>query len=81
MHAKTYRIRSLALTQGQNTFIDLSLEFEGNRAFVIWDTVALGPYELKARLEIDPKLLQKDEDSGWDYFYRGQLVLPRPENN
>lgn len=81
MRSKTYRIRSLALTQGQNTFIDLSLEFEGKRAFVIWDSVSLGDYQLKARVEIDPTLLQKAEDDASDYFYRGKLVLPRPESN
>ena len=58
-----------------------SSEFEGKRAFIIWDSVPLGHYELKARLEINPRLLQKAEDNGWDYFYRGKLVLPRPENN
>jgi hypothetical protein len=81
MRTKTYKIRSRALTQGRSTFIDLDLEFEGKRAFVIWDSIPLGPYEFKARVEINPKLLQKAEDHGWDYFYRGKLVLPRPENN
>ncbi len=81
MSAKTYKIRGLALTHGQNTFVDLNLEFEGKRAFVIWDTVPVGHFELKARLEIDPKLLHKAEANGWDYYYCGHLVLPRPENN
>ena len=81
MRIKTYKVRSVALTAGRNNFVDLSLEFEGKRAFVILESVPVGHYELKARLEIDPGLLQKAEDLAWDYFYHGNLVLPRPENN
>jgi hypothetical protein len=36
---------------------------------------------LKARLEIDPKLLRADSGRGCDYIYRGELVLPNPEHN
>ncbi len=81
MHVKMYKMRSLALDHGKNTFVDLHLEFEGKRAFVIWDSVALGEYELKARLEIDPRLLEKASGRGCDFLYRGEVVLPRPENN
>ena len=81
MSGKMYKMRSLAQDHGKNTFVDLHLEFEGRRAFVIWDSVTLGGYELKARLEIDPGLLQEAAGRGCDFFYRGQLVLPRPENN
>lgn len=81
MSAKTYKLRSLALTQGHNTFVNLNLEFEGKRAFIIWDSFPVGHFQLKARLEIDPKLLHKAEAQGWDYYYSGKLVLPRPEHN
>ncbi len=81
MRIKLYTMRSLALDQGKNTFVDLQLEFEGERAFVVWDSVNVGGYELKARLEIDPELLQRGGGRGCDFFYRGELVLPRPENN
>lgn len=81
MRAKTYRMRSLAVENGHETAVDLKLEFEGRRAFVILDSFKMGHFRLKTRLEIDPKLLQPDSGPGFDYLYRGQLVLPRPENN
>ncbi len=81
MHAKLYRMRSLTVEDGQTTSIDLEIEFEGDRAFVIWDSITFGKFRLKARVEIDPSLLQRDPERGCDYLYRGRLVLPRPEDN
>ena len=81
MHVKSYKIRSLKSGQGKTNNIDMDLEFEGERAFVIWDSITVGGFMLKARVEIDPLLLQKDADCGVDFYYRGELVLPRPENN
>lgn len=81
MRVKTYKMRSLALDHGKSSFVDLHLEFEGRRAFVIWDSIALGGYELKARVEIDPQLLQRARGRSCDFYYCGELVLPRPENN
>ncbi|HEY5910393.1 MAG TPA: hypothetical protein VJA21_07290 [Verrucomicrobiae bacterium] len=81
MQVKKYKLRGLTVRDGQPSFINLSLEFEGARAFVIWDSMTLGCYLLKARLEIDPNLLLKDAGRDWDYMYRGKLVLPRPELN
>ena len=78
---KSYKMRGLAVKNGRTSFVNMDLEFEGQRAFVIWDSVTLGSYLLKARLEIDPKLLLKDTGREWDYLYRGKLVLPRPEHN
>jgi len=81
MDVKLYKIRSVRSNQGKTTSIDLDLEFEGERAFVIWDSVTLGGFMLKARVEIDPLLLQKGAGRGFDFYYRGELVLPKPENN
>jgi len=81
MRLKSYRMRSLTVENGKTTFIDLDLEFEGDRAFVIWDSITLGNFLLKARVEIDPKLLQTDAGRGCDYFYHGELILPRPQDN
>jgi hypothetical protein len=78
---KIYKMRSRAFDNGKNSVVDLQLQFEGKRAFAIWDTISFGKYELTARLEINPKLLQKAGNCGYDFFYRGELVLPRPENN
>jgi len=78
---KTYTMRSVTVDNGKNSVADLCLEFDGQRAFVIWDTIMLGTYQLKARLEIDPKRLKKARSQTWDYFYRGELVLPRPQDN
>ncbi len=81
MRLKMYKMRSLAVENGKTAFVSLKLEFDGKRAFVIWDSVSLGAFMLKARMEIDPRLLLKDTGRDWDYLYRGKLVLPRPENN
>lgn len=74
-----YKMRNIKVSDGRSGFIDLNLEFEGKRAFVVWDAISVGGYMLKARVEIDPALLQKS--AGADFVYRGRLVLPRPENN
>jgi hypothetical protein len=66
---------------GQKTLVDLDLEFEGSRAYIIWDSVRLGDYQLKARLEIDPSLLKRVERGTCDFYYEGHLVLPRPQDN
>ena len=81
MQAKLYKVRGRAVAKGKLEFIDLDLEFDGKRAFVIWDSISLGGYLLKARVEIDPQLLHADSGRGFDYLYRGELVLPNPENN
>jgi hypothetical protein len=81
MRAKLYKLRGRAVAKGKLEFIDLDLEFDGKRAFVIWDSINLGDYRLKARVEIDPQLLHQDSGRGCDYIYRGELVLPDPENN
>ncbi len=81
MRVKMYKMRGLAVANGRNSFVELDVEFEGKRAFIIWDSVTVGNYQIKARLEIDRKLLQKAEGRGCDFLYRGELVLPRPENN
>ncbi len=81
MRVKMYKMRGLTVKNGRPSFVNLDLEFEGRRAFVIWDSVTLGSFLLKARLEIDPDLLLKDVGREWDYLYRGKLELPRPELN
>ena len=81
MHIKSFKLRSLASSNGKLSAIELDLEFDGERAFVVWDSVSFGAFRLKARVEIDPHLLQTAGGRGCDYFYRGELVLPRPENN
>ncbi len=81
MRVKLYKMRGLSHQAGQNRLIDLDLEFDGKRAFAILDSIRLGNYKLKARLEIDPRLLKKITDECCDFFYRGKLVLPTPQNN
>lgn len=81
MRVKSYKMRGLTLKNGIEAAIEMDLEFEGNRAFAIWDSVSLGAFELKARVELNPKLLKKDASLCCDFVYRGELVLPRPENN
>ncbi|HVV70887.1 MAG TPA: hypothetical protein VHI52_05195 [Verrucomicrobiae bacterium] len=81
MRLKSYRMRSLTVENGKTSFVDLDLEFEGDRAFVVWDSITLGKLVLKARVEIDPELLQTDPGRCCDYLYHGELILPRPRNN
>jgi hypothetical protein len=81
MHAKMFKMRGRTLRKGKKTVIDLTLEFEGNRAFAIWESIPLGDYELKARVEIDPKRLEPIRNHSCDFLYRGELVLPDPQNN
>ena len=78
---KQKRLRHLSLDNGRRSLIDLPLEFEGKRVFVLWDLVVVGKHQLKARIEIDPKLLDRLGGPGGDYAYRGRLVLPRPQDN
>ena len=42
---KMYKMQSLAVENGKNTLVDLRLEFEGKRAFAIWDSIPLGHFE------------------------------------
>lgn len=81
MRAKLYKLRGEAVDNGQKTLVDLDLEFEGQRAYIIWDSVRLGHYQLKARLEIDPSRLKRVERGPCDFYYEGHLVLPRPQDN
>ncbi len=81
MRVKLYKMRSLAVENGKNTLVDFHLEFEGKRAFAIWESIPVGDFELQARVEIDPKLLQKVGGEGWDFFYQGEIALPRPQDN
>lgn len=74
-------MRSFALAKGKKTFFNLRLEFEGDRAFVVWDVVNCGDYEFKTRFEIDPKRLRRARCRECDYVYNGQLDLPRPQDN
>jgi len=69
------------MAKGKIKHIDLDVEFDGKRAFVIWDSITMGNYLLKARVEIDPQMLHADTSRSCDYVYRGELVLPNPENN
>lgn len=81
MAKSSYMMQSLALDNGEHRFMDLPLEFEGRRAFVIWDAARLGGCIVKARLEINAKLLQRIDRCGCDFFYCGWLHLPRPQDN
>lgn len=81
MRSQRFKVQGLTLHKGQGKVFDLPLEFEGDRAFVIWDTARSGNLVLETRVEIDPGLLQKLENCGCDFFYCGHLMLPRPEAN
>jgi hypothetical protein len=81
MRAKMFKMRGCTSEKGQTAFVELDVEFEGKRAFAIWDSVSIGNYFFKARLELNPRLLKKIKGKRCDYLYRGRLVLPRPQDN
>jgi hypothetical protein len=81
MPRKLYRVRGQTKAKGKVEFIHLDLEFDGQRAFVVWDSISFGNYLFKARMEIDPKLLSADSGRQCDFVYKGELVLPEPQNN
>ena len=65
MHLKMRkRLRHLARENGRGKLVELPLEFEGERAFVIWDWAVLGRQQFKARIEIDPE--RRDSIGVWD---------------
>jgi hypothetical protein len=78
---KQSKLPTIALCDGPNHLINLPLEFEGKRAFVVWDSIQVRGFELKARIELNPRLLKKVACRAWDYLYDGMLPLPRPQNN
>ena len=81
MSPKLYKMRSLGVANGKKTSLELEIEFEGERVFVVYDSVRLGGFRLKARIEIDPKRLKRVRSKRWDYRYRGHLLLPSPQDN
>jgi hypothetical protein len=81
MRVKFYKMRGLPETSDFRAPIDLELEFEGKRAFAVWESFQIGKYEFKARLEINPRLLKKLQTSNCSYLYRGELQIPRPQDN
>ncbi len=78
---KHTRLKYLAVRKDKTKVLHLPLEFEGNRAFAVWDSVALGKLLLKARIELNPRLLRKPGGSNAPFEYTGKLVLPAPETN
>ena len=81
MRVKFYKMRGLTQKSDLPAPIDLELEFDGNRAFAVWESFQIGKYEFKARLEINPRLLKKLQSSNSNYLYRGELQVPRPQDN
>jgi hypothetical protein len=66
---------------GNDALKDFPLEFEGTRAYLVWDTVSVGNLLLKARVELNPKFIRRLDGRGYHYYYRGRITLPCPENN
>ncbi len=74
--------QTLAVRRANRSLVKLPLEFEGKRAFAVWDSVKVHGYQFKARIEINPKLLRKKTGAkATQYLYRGKLKLPCPELN
>ena len=66
---------------GKDALKDYQLEFEGTRAYLVWDAVSVGCLLFKARVELNPRLLRRIDEGSSKYYYRGKITLPRPENN
>jgi hypothetical protein len=66
---------------GKDALKDFQLEFDGTRAYLVWDAVSVGCLLFKARVELNPRLLRRIDGGSSKYYYRGKITLPRPENN
>jgi len=61
--------------------LEFPLIFEGQRAFLLWESSPVANYELQARIELNPKLLRKVHGQQSQFRYTGKLELPRPQDN
>ena len=66
---------------GNHSLRSFQLEFDGTRAYLVWDVFSVGSLLIKARVELNPRLLRKIDARSSDYYYRGKISLPRPEDN
>ena len=81
MEPKLCKMRSLTTGDSSELSASLDIKFEGKRASVIWDSITVGDFYFRARLEIDLKWLRKAERPSGEYLHCGNLVLPRPDPN
>jgi hypothetical protein len=66
---------------GKKALKEFQLEFEGTRAYLVWDTFNIGRLLFRARVELNPRLLRKLDKQSSKYYYRGKITLPHPEDN
>lgn len=69
------------LKDGKTALKEFQLEFEGTRAYLVWDDYNIGRLLFKARVELNPRLLRKPDRQSSKYYYRGKITLPHPEDN
>ena len=78
----TVKVKSkVCHSAGKDALKDFQLEFEGTRAFLVWDVFSVGSLLFKARVELNPRLLRRIHARSSNYYYRGKITLPRPETN
>jgi len=75
IRAKTNRMA------GKKVQMHFQLDFEGTRAFLVWETFKVGKQIFVARVELNPRLLRRTAGKSSNYSYRGKIALPQPENN
>jgi hypothetical protein len=66
---------------GKYALEDYQLEFEGDRAFLVWEEFNVGNLFFKAVVELNPNLLRRIEGRSTNYYYRGKITLPHAEDN
>ena len=66
---------------GKKILMHFPLDFEGTRAYLVWETFKVGKQIFTARVEVNPRLLRRIAGKSSNYSYRGKITLPQPENN
>jgi hypothetical protein len=80
---KIYKVTCFALEEGKNILIEADLVFAGPKAFIVlewWPNTGQGDVP-KAKVEIHPAYLQRTKNQKFDFFYRGQIVIPPQAGN
>ncbi len=75
---------SFFLADGKNQFAVFEMQGSADNPFAIYELEDIRGVRFSKTCRLDPKLLQKlppDSKMKADYFYQGQIVFPKPEEN
>ncbi len=80
---KTHKVLTLILEDGKNEMAEIDMIFQSGKPFAVFEYKSFSDNrELPTILvPLDPALLQPATLPSADYFYGGQIVIPKPEDN